>query len=142
MKKALTPIALSFIGLLAAVTLLAFIPTEQDPGIQANIWAGETITTTAKTSTVACHQGAGSIGRKTLIVHNGADATNSVTVTAELRDDLTTPNYTSGYLAVTGLATNTASSDTAVATDAAGRYCYVSAVATGTAIITVSLRRE
>lgn len=142
MKKPLTSIFLSLAGFLAAFSLLALIPSQQDPGVQATIWTGQTITTTAQTGIVACHQGANSIGRKTLIVHNGAGSSHSVTVTAELRDDVAGPNYTSGYLAVNGVATNTASSATSAATAAAGRYCYLSASSAGTSTITVSLRKE
>lgn len=129
--------------LLSGGLLLAgwgLLPTSQDPGQQTALWTSTTITTTATAQTVACPQGSGSVGRKTLAVHNtGADA---VTVTVELRSTSTGPNITSGYLAVNNLAQNTASSDTATPAEAGGAFCRVSAVSIGTSVITATLRRE
>jgi len=138
-SKNAAPLLLAFAGLLA---IFAFIPSQQDAGQQTAIWTGATITTTTQTQVVACGQGAGAIGRKTLAVHNGSAGAGAVTVTAELRDGLTTPNFTSGYLAVNGVATDTLSSDTVDATAAAGRFCQVSAVSASTSTITATLRRE
>jgi hypothetical protein len=140
--KLLTP------GFLASLVLVGswfFIPTAQDPGTQGTIFTGATITTTAQTAVVACGQGSGAIGRKTLVVWSGPVATATgglVTVTAELRDSQTSPNFTSGYLAVNAVATNTATSDTALPTEAGGAFCRVSAVSASTSTITVTLRRE
>jgi hypothetical protein len=144
--KMLKPLKLFFSGFLASAFLivsLAFIPTNQDAGLQAALWTGATITTTAQSVTTACNQGSGHIGRKTLVVWNGPVASGGrVTVTAELRDDQNSPNFTSGYLAVGNVATNTASSDTALPTEAGGRFCQVTAVSASTSTITVTLRRE
>lgn len=142
----LTQLKLLSTGFFASLALLAtfaFIPTQQDPGLQAAVFTGATITTTAQSAVVACGQGSGAIGRKTLVVWN-APITNggTVTVTAELRDEATSPNFTSGYLVVNGVATNTATSDTALPTEAGGRFCRVSAVSASTSTITVTLRRE
>lgn len=133
-------------GVLASLGIIlsfAFIPTQQDAGLQAAIFTGATITTTAQTAVVACNQGTGHVGRKTLVVWNGPVPTGGiVTVTAELRDDQNSPNFTSGYLAVNAVATNTATSDTALPSEAGGRFCRVSAVSASTSTITVTLRRE
>lgn len=140
----LTPFKATFFGLALLLVLLlpAAIPTQQDTGIQGTVWAGQVVTTTAQTSVVACGQGSGAIGRKTLVVHNDDGSDGLITVTAELRDDAGTANFTTAYLAVNGVATDTASSDTAVATDPAGQFCQVSAVSASTSTITVTLRRE
>lgn len=154
----MTQLKLFTAGFLASLFLVfsfAFIPAPfaappaepqaQDPGLQAAIFSGATITTTAQAVTVACSQGSGAIGRKTLVVWNGGPAVGNgaaVTVTAELRDEASAPNFTSGYLAANGVATNTATSDTALPTEAAGRFCRVSAVSASTSTVTVTLRRE
>ena len=134
------PIFLAF-GMLTFV-LLALSPVAQDPGRQAVIFSGSTITTTAQTATTPCGQGSGSVGRKTLSVVNSTDSSGVVTVTAELRDTIAITNFTSGYLAVNAVATGAASSDTSLPTEAAGRFCQVSAVSASTSTITVTLRRE
>lgn len=133
--------SLTLVAVLSVVTM-AFFPSSQDAGLQATVFSGATITTTTQSATVACNQGQGHIGRKTLVVWNSPNSGGVVTVTAELRDEASAPNFTSGYLAVGAVATNTASGDTAVATDAAGRFCQVSAVSASTSTITVTLRRE
>jgi hypothetical protein len=134
------------IGLLALALALVFLPAAspnpQDSGVQGTIWTGEVVTTTAKTAVVACGQGDGAIGRKTLVVRNDDGSDGVITVTAELRDNSAGPNFTSGYLAANGVATDTLGSDTAVATDAAGAFCEISAVSASTSTITVTLRRE
>jgi hypothetical protein len=140
----LTSVVLSAGLLIAGFSLAStghsVIPTAQDPGQQTALFTGATITTTTQAATVACPQGAGSIGRKTLAVHNaGAGA---VTVTVELRDYQSGPNVTSGYLAVNGLATGLASTDVATPAEAGGAFCRVSAVSASTSTITVTLRRE
>jgi hypothetical protein len=133
----LTSVALSAGLLIAGFTLL---PTAQDPGQQTALFTGAVVTTTTQAATVACPQGAGSIGRKTLAVHNaGAGA---VTVTIELRDYQAGPNITSGYLAVSNLASGLASTDVATPAEAGGAFCRVSAVSASTSTITVTLRRE
>lgn len=139
LERAATPL---FLSAVMAFLAFAFIPTQQDAGQQAVIWLGETITTTAQASVVACNQGEGAIGRKTLVVHNDSGSDGAITVTAELRTGSTRPNFTSGYLAVAGLATDTLSADTALPTEAGGRFCHVSAVSASTSTITVTLRRE
>lgn len=138
------PFKATFFGLflLLALLLPAAIPNPQDAGVQGILWESETITTTVKTGVVACGQGSGAIGRKTLVVYNSAVSSGTITVTAELRDALDTPNFTSGYLEITNVATDTADSDTAGPDDAAGRFCQVSAVSASTSTITVTLRRE
>lgn len=133
----LTPVILSA-GLLIAG--FGFIPRQQDPGQQTALWTAATITTTTQTAVVACAQGAGSIGRKTLAVHNAGAGV--VTVTVELRDDQATPNFTSGYLAVNSLASGSTANDVATPAEAGGRYCQASAVSASTSTITVTLRRE
>jgi hypothetical protein len=142
----LTQLKLFFTGFFASLALVAtfaFIPTQQDPGVQAAVFTGATITTTAQSAVIACNQGSGHVGRKTLVVWNGPVPTGGVvTVTAELRDAADSPNFTSGYLAVGAVATNTASSDTALPTEAGGRFCRVTAVSASTSTITVTLRRE
>lgn len=142
LSSLLTSLALSGGLLLAGLGLLpaTLTPSHQDPGQQTALWTATTITTTATAQTVACPQGSGSVGRKTLAVHNtGADA---VTVTIELRDYSIGPNVTSGYLAVNGVAQNAASSDTATPSEAGGAFCRASAVSVGTSVITATLRRE
>lgn len=133
-----------FFAIGALASILAFLPPAQtgDPGVQADVFAGATITTTAQTAVVACGQGSGAIGRKTVIVQNASTSTGAVTVTAELRADSTRPNYTSGYLAVNNVATNTLSSATVAPTAAAGRFCQISAISASTSTVTVTLRRE
>lgn len=133
------PIILATI--LLSIVLLALSPVAQDPGQQATIFEGSTITTTAQTSVTPCGQGSGAIGRKTLSVINEA-AGGIVTVTAELRATQAVSNHTSGYLAVNALAAGSASSDTATPDEAAGRFCQVSAISANTSTITVTLRRE
>jgi hypothetical protein len=136
-------LATGFFASLALIASFAFIPAAQDPGVQATVFSGATITTTAQSAVIACNQGAGHIGRKTLVVWNGPVVGNGVvTVTAELRDASESPNFTSGYLAVGAVATNTASGDTALPTEAAGRFCRVTAISASTSTITVTLRRE
>lgn len=137
---ATTPVFLA-LGMLT-VTLLALAPVAQDPGQQVNLFTAEVITTTAQTAVTPCGQGAGSIGRKTLSVVNDVDSDGAITVTAELRNTTDTENVTSGYLAVNGLAADSASSDTTTPDEAAGRFCQVSAVSASTSTITVTLRRE
>lgn len=137
----LTSLLLSGGLLLAGLGLLPpTAPSHQDPGQQTALWTATTITTTAQAQTIACPQGSGSVGRKTLAVHNtGADA---ATVTIELRDYSTGPNITTGYLAVSSLAQDAAASDTATPSEAGGAFCRVSAVSVGTSVITATLRRE
>lgn len=140
--KPAAAVLFAFTGLIA---VLGFLPPAQssgDLGIQSDVFAGATITTSAKTQTVACGQGAGMIGRKTLVVENASSSAGRVTVTLELRTGATAPNFTSGYLAVNNVATNTATSATTSTTAAAGRYCYVSAVSASTSTVTATLRRE
>lgn len=127
---------------LVALSLAAFVPMVQDPGQQSDIFSGSTITTTAQTSVTPCGQGSGAIGRKTLSVINSGSSDGIITVTAELRVTTAVSNHTSGYLAVNALAAGSASSDTATPSEAAGRFCQVSAVSASTSTITVTLRRE
>ena len=136
-KQSFAPLLLAFAGL---ITLFAFIPAQQDTGQQTALFTGATITTTTQTAVVACGQGAGAIGRKTLAVDNAGAGV--VTVTVELRDAQATPNFTSGYLAVNGLASGSAGSDTATPSEAGGRYCQASATSASTSTITATLRRE
>jgi len=141
----LTQFKLFTTGFFAAfflVASLAFIPTQQDAGLQATVFNGVTVNATPQSVVVACNQGSGHVGRKTLVVHNDPESDGEATVTAELRDSLTTPNFTTGYLAVSDLAADALGADTAVATDAAGRFCEVTAVSATTSTITVTLRRE
>lgn len=130
-----------FFSVSIGVLAFAFIPTQQDAGQQATIWASQTVTTTATTSVVKCDQGDGAIGRKTLAVHN-ASGGGVVTVTGELRTGSGEPNFTSGYLAVGALAAGSLGSDTALPTEAGGRWCQISAVSASTSTITATLRRE
>ena len=137
------PLFLALAGLILAFAYPALsIPDQQDAGQQTAIFTGVTVSATPTTTVVACGQGSGAIGRKTLAVHNGPAGTGAVTVTAELRDDQSTPNFTSGYLAVNNVATNTASSDTSTPSEPGGRYCQISAFALVTGVVTVTLRRE
>lgn len=131
-----------FLGLTAIVAALGLLfPLAQDAGVQSDVFAGDVITTTAQIEVVACGQGSGAIGRKTLIVENEAGG-GVVTVTAELRTTVAGSNFSSGYLAVNGLAADAISYTTAAATAAAGRFCAVSAVSASTSTITVTLRKE
>lgn len=132
------------LALAALIFIFAFLPPAQsgDPGVQGNAFENATITTTAQTALVACSQGSGAIGRKTLVVENSNTSAGAITVTAELRTATDAPNFTSGYLAVGGVATNTASSDTSLPTEAAGRYCQISATSASTSVVTITLRRE
>lgn len=137
------PIKPLFLGLVAIVAaLLALTPLQQDTGTQIDVFANQTITTTVQTEVVACGQGSGAIGRKTLVVHNGSGSSGVVTVTGELRTASDRANFSSGYLAVNGVATDTLSSDTSLPTEAAGRFCAVSALSASTSTITVTLRKE
>jgi hypothetical protein len=138
------PLFFSLSGLFIVFSLLAFIPANQsgDPGQQSALWTGATITTTAQSQVVACGQGGGSVGRKTLVIHNATASDGAVTVTVELRDGLTTPNFTSGFMALNGVATDTISYTTVAPTGDAGRFCEVSAVSASTSTITATLRRE
>lgn len=142
LKKITLPIFLSIAGLFAALSIFAFIPTAQDPGQSTALWTGATVSATPSAQTVACGQGSGAIGRKTLSVWNSPSSTGTVTVTVELRDDTTSANFTSGYLAVNGVTVGNASSDTALPSEAGGRYCRATAVATSTQVFTAVLRRE
>lgn len=132
------------LGLLILAGTMAFMPANQggDPGQQADLWTGATITTTAQSQVVACGQGEGAIGRKTLVVHNGASSDGAVTVTVELRDRQAGPDFTSGFMALNGVATDTISYTTVAATGDAGRFCQVSAVSESTSTLTATLRRE
>lgn len=128
---------LAGLGLLPPAT-----PTQQDPGQQTALWTGATvITTTTAAQTVACPQGSGSIGRKTLAVDNETGG-GAVTVTVELRDYAASPNITSGYLAVNNLAAAAASSDTATPAEPGGAYCRATVESASTSVVTVTLRRE
>lgn len=151
----LTKLKLFTTGFLASLALLlslAFIPTPfaappaepqaQDTGLQANVFSNVAVSTTPQAVTVACGQGSGSIGRKTLVLWNAAGSAGAASVTAELRDDLTSPNFTSGYLAVSAVAAGTASSDTALPSEAAGKFCRITVVSASTSNVTVTLRRE
>lgn len=129
-----------FFASLFLVMSLAFIPVQQDAGLQATVFNAVTVNATPQAVTVACNQGTGQVGRKTLVVHNGSGG--AVTVTAELRDDQLNPNFTSGYLAVNNLAAASASSDTSTPSEAGGRFCRVTAVSASSSVITVTLRRE
>lgn len=146
MKK-LTNLSSPVFLALAGLTFVFFtfnpphIPNAQDPGTQAAIFTNATVTTTVQSSVVACGQGAGSVGRKTLAVDNETGG-GVITVTAELRDRSVGSNFTSGYLAVNSLAAGSLSSATVDNTAAAGRFCQVSAVSASTSTITVTLRRE
>lgn len=136
------PAAAALFAITGLLAVLGFLPSAQsgDPGIQADLWTGATITTTTQAQTVACGQGAGMIGRKTLAVHNGG--AGAVTITVELRDRADGPNVTSSYLAVNNLSSGSANSATAAATAAGGRFCRVSAVSASTSTLTATLRRE
>jgi hypothetical protein len=136
------PFLLAFAGLFI---LVAFVPADQssgDPGQQTPLWTGATITTTAQSQVVACGQGSGAVGRKTLVVHNAAGSDGAVTVTVDLRDGQTTPNFTSGFMALNGVADDAITYTTVAATGDAGRFCQVSAVSASTSTITATLRRE
>jgi hypothetical protein len=135
----LTSVVLSAALLITGFTLL---PTAQDPGQQTALFTSAVITTTAQTSVFPCGQGAGSIGRKTLAVWNDVDSDGEITVTVELRDTQAGENFTTGYLAVGGLADGLLSSDVATPAEAGGAFCQVSAVSASTSTITVTLRRE
>lgn len=128
-----------------ALLLAAFIfPVTQssgDPGIQGDVFTGATITTTAQTAVVACGQGAGAVGRKTLVVENQTGG-GIVTATGELRTSSAAPSFTSGYLAVNAVAAGAAGGDTALPTEAAGRFCRISVTSASTSVVTVTLRRE
>jgi len=141
--KQTSPVLLAFAAL---IFLFGFIPAQQtgDPGIQGDVFAGATITTTTQSAVVACGQGAGMVGRKTLVVENSSASTSKITVTVELRTSAAAPNFTSGYMATGagGVATNTLTSTTVTATSAGGRFCQVSATSAGTSVATVTLRRE
>lgn len=129
-----------------ALLLAAFIyPVTQqatgDPGVQGDVFAGATITTTAQTAVVACGQGAGQIGRKTLVVENQTGG-GIVTATGELRTSAAAPNFTSGYLAVNAVAAGATSSATVAPTAAGGRFCRISITSASTSVVTITLRRE
>lgn len=128
-----------------ALLLAAFIyPVTQstgDPGVQGDVFTGATITTTAQTAVVACSQGAGSVGRKTLVVENQTGG-GIVTATGELRTSAAAPNFTSGYLAVNAVAAGAASSATVAPTAAGGRFCRISITSASTSVVTITLRRE
>lgn len=151
----LTKLKLFTTGFLASLALLlslAFIPTPfaappaepqaQDTGLQATVFNNVVVNATPQSVTVACGQGSGSIGRKTLVVWNGPSPSGTLTVIAELKDDLTSPNFTTGYLAVNALAVNSMGTDTSLPTEAGGKFCQVTATSAVTSIITVTLRRE
>lgn len=140
--KSIRPLTLGFFGILIALFSLSFIPAQQTSGTQETIWTAQTITTTATSRTVACAQGAGQIGRKTLAVHSGSGSDGIVTVTAQLKDISGAPDITSAYLAVNAVAAGAAGSDTVTPSEAGGALCNVSAVGATTASITVTLRRE
>jgi len=132
-----------FFGLAAVVAALGLLaPLRQDPGVQSSPFAGTVVTTTTQTQVVACGQGDGAIGRKTLVVENASGSDGVITVTGELRTTTDGNDFTSGILAVSGLATNSISSDTSPGTESAGRFCAISAVSASTSTITVTLRRE
>jgi hypothetical protein len=120
--------------------LLAFIPFNQDTGIQSYAFQNVNVNATPQSVVVPCSHPTG-LGRKTLVVHNGG-TTGVVTITAELREDRTLGNFTSGYMVVNGVAAGMRGYDTTVNTDPGGAFCHITAVATTTQAITVSLRRE
>lgn len=128
------------IALVILAALSAFLPSQSTE--QTALWTAATVNATPQTQLVACGQGAGDIGRKTLAVWNSPNSSGTITVTGELRDATGWPNYTSGYLAVNGVTVGSGGSDTALPSEAAGRYCYFTAVATTTTVITAVLRRE
>jgi len=139
MLKTIIPLILAVFCL---VLLSAFIPVAQDPGIESAIFANITVNTTPQAFTVACGQGSGAIGRKTLVVENASHSGGTVSVTGELRQSIAGPNFTSGYLAITALAKGSASSDTSTPAEPGGQFCRISAVSASTSTITVTLRRE
>jgi hypothetical protein len=112
-------------------------------GIQADIFADETITTTAKSEVVACAQGDGDIGRKTFVIENASASSGTLTVTVELRDRIDGTDFTSGYVSHLSIPTDTLTYTAKIpSTDIAARYCNVSAYSASTSTITVSMRKE
>jgi len=133
------------LGGLALLLSFGLLPDNQQrqTDIQANVFTNQTITTTAQTDVVACGQSAGSIGRKTLVAENGTGSDGAITITVELRDSVTGSDFTSGYMALNGVATSTISyTNKTPSTDIAARFCNVSAVSASTSTITVTLRKE
>lgn len=122
----------------------AALEDQQTTSVQVDIFAGEIVTTTAKTQAVACGHGNGSIGRKTVTASNaGGESTGAVTITVELRDRLAGENFTTGYMAINNLLTDTITYTAKTpTTDTAGRFCLVSATSAETSSITVTLRKE
>ena len=131
-----------FFGLTAIVAALGFfIPYRQDAGVNAAVFTGVTVSATPQTEVIACGHPSGAIGRKTLVVENQTGG-SVITVTAELRTASAGTNFSSGYLAVNGLAAGSLSSDTSTPSEAGGRFCAVSAVSASSSVITVTLRKE
>ena len=131
------------LGVSLLIAAFAFNPSSQIYGTQTDIFTSETITTTAKTETIACGHRVGSIGRKTVVIENDANSNGTVTVTVELRDRAAGTNFTSGYVAHYSLATNTLTYTTKTpTTDIPARFCQVSAYSANTSTITMSLRKE
>jgi hypothetical protein len=120
--------------------LLAFIPFNQDSGIQSYPFQNVSVNATPQSVVVPCSHPAG-MGRNTMVVHNGG-TTGVVTITAELREDRTLGNFTSGYMAVNHLNSGTRAYTYTINTSPGGAFCHITAVATTTQAITVSLRRE
>jgi hypothetical protein len=135
------PFFIALAGLSISLSGLLAIPNFQDPGQQSTLFNAASITTTTQSVVVACPQGSGSVGRKTLSVHNGAGG-GALTATVELRDAGVGANFTSGYLAVNNLAAGSSNSATVGPTAAGGAFCHVSVVSASTSTATVTLRRE
>jgi hypothetical protein len=134
------PLAIAGLALFLSLGLL---PQSAGTDVQANVFTGAVITTTAQSDVVACGQTTGSIGRKTLVIENDAASDGEITVTVELRTSVDGTDFTSGYMANNGLAagaiTYTAKTQS---DDIAARFCNVSAVSASTSTITVTLRKE
>lgn len=118
-----------------------FLPLQQDAGIDAAVFSNVTVSATPQAAVVACGHPSGAIGRKMLVVENETGG-GAITVTAELRTTSAGSNFSSGYLAVNGLAAGALSSDTSTPSEAGGRFCAVSAVSASSSVITVTLRKE
>jgi len=130
------------IGAFVLSVIFGLIPSGAKTDLQANVFTNATITTAAQSKVIACGQGEGSIGRKTLVSENEA-ASGVVTITVELRDRFNSPDFTAGYIVQNALAAGaiTFTSKTP-STDIAARFCNVSAVSASTSVITVTLRKE
>lgn len=137
MNQTVKPVLFGLVLFAASLVIPAW---QANAPVQQHVFQNVLVNTTPQASTVSCSSLG--LGRNTLAVHNAVGSGGQITVTGELRTVADGPNVTSGYLAVNGLAANSASNDVSPNTDPGGAFCRITATSQVTSVITVTLRRE